>query len=93
MRSAAGAFCPRSRRLECLLDLFVRDLLAAGFAALRVGLAGADVAEYAVPAIRSSARPAVIDVRSLIQPRSSYIAKRRHSAIELLLVFRWYHAG
>jgi len=67
MRSGAGTFCPRSRRLECLLDFFARDLLADGFAALRVALAStADVAEHAVPAVRSSAKPAVIDVRRLI---------------------------
>jgi hypothetical protein len=41
-------------------------LPAAGFAALRVALAGTDAAEHTVPAVRSSARPAVIDVRRLI---------------------------
>jgi hypothetical protein len=49
-----------------LLDFLTRDLLATGFAALREALAGADVAEYAVPAVRSSARPAVMDFRRLI---------------------------
>src|ERR1700730_3702604 len=76
MRSGAGAFCPFSRRLECLLDFFTRDLLPAeaeDLAGVRVAFPvafpGADVADHAVPAVRSSARPAVIDVRSLIQPR------------------------
>src|SRR6266849_9288327 len=72
MRSGAGAFCPRSRFLECLLDLFTRDLAAAergaGFAALRAPFAPVNAAEH-VPAVRSSAKPAVIDVRSLIQPQ------------------------
>src|SRR5258706_16132039 len=97
MRSGAGVFCPRSRRLECLLDLFPRDLLpTAGFAELRVAFAGGAEADHTAPAVSSSARPAVIDVRSLIQPRLSisiapmYIANGRESAIELLLVSRWY---
>src|ERR1700682_8597 len=76
MRSGAGAFCPRSRRLECLLDFFTRDLLpgeAAGLAELAVALslAPGHVAAHAVPAVRSSAKPAVIGVRSFIQPRLS----------------------
>src|SRR5258705_3392640 len=112
MRSGAGAFCPGSLRLECLLDFFTRDLLAAdaaGRAALRVGLlaafpgafAGADGADQATPAVRSSAKPAVIDVRSLIEASTISIAtissqpylyrEGRDSTIELLLVFRWYH--
>jgi hypothetical protein len=81
MRSGAGAFCPGSRRLERLLDFFTRDLLdadAAGRAELRVALpaalpagfpaalAGEDGADHAAPAVRISAKPAVIDVRSLI---------------------------
>jgi hypothetical protein len=84
MRSGAGAVCPRSRRLECLPDFFTRDLPAAeaaGFAELRVLFAPVNAAEH-VPAVRSSAKPAVIDVRSLIQPRrlryryrALYIAK------------------
>lgn len=89
MRSGAGAFCPGSRRLECLLDFFKRDLLAAeaaGLAELRVALpvglpaafpgafAGADGADQAAPAVRSSARPAVIDVRSLIEASTICIA-------------------
>ena len=115
MRSGAGAFCPGSRRLECLLDFFKRDLLAAeaaGLAELRVALpvglpaafpgafAGADGADHATPAVRSSARPAVIDVRSLIEASTICIAtvfvaaylyrEDRDSTIELLLVFRWY---
>src|SRR5690348_16902781 len=72
MRSGAGAFCPRSRRLECLLAFFPRALPAAeaaGLAELRVAFPGVDVADHAVPAVSSSARPAIIDVRSLIQPR------------------------
>src|SRR5260370_16542085 len=74
MRSGAGAFCPGCRRLECLLDFFTRDLApaerVAGFAALRAPLAPVNAAEH-VPAVRSSAKPAVIDVRSLIRPRLS----------------------
>src|SRR6266404_5236161 len=115
MRSGAGAFCPGSRRLECLLDFFTRDLLpaeAAGLAKLRValpagfpvafpvGFPAADGADQAVPAVRSSARPAVIDVRSLIEASTICIAtifiaahlyrEGRDSTIELLLGFRWY---
>src|SRR5258708_27612732 len=82
MRSEAGAFWPGSLRLERLLDFFRRDLLAegaAGLAEVRVVLAaalpagfaaafaGADGADQATPAVSSSAKPAVIDVRSLIQ--------------------------
>src|SRR5258706_13672558 len=90
MRSGAGAFGPGSRRLECLLDFFTRDLLAAadaaGLAELRValpvGLAaafpadfpGADGADNALPALRNSARADEIDVRSLLQVSGIYIA-------------------
>src|SRR5258706_12348302 len=116
MLSGAVAFWPVSRRLECLLDFFTRDLLAAadaaGLAELRValpvGLAaafpaafpGADGADNAVPALRSSARPAVIDVRSLIEASAIciapiFIAAHLYRegcdwAIDLLLVFRSY---
>src|SRR5260221_12368923 len=97
MRSGAGVFCPRSRRLECLLDLFPRDLLpTAGFAELRVAFAGGAEADHAAPAASSSAKPAVIDARSLIQPRLSiyiatiYIANVRELDIEQLLGSRWY---
>src|SRR6266404_6651621 len=118
MRSGAGAFCPGSRRLERLLDFFKRDLPAAdaaGLAELRVALpvglpaafpgafAGADGADQAVPAVRSSAKPAVIDVRSLIEASTISIAtissqlylyrEGRDSTIELLLGFRWYDTG
>ena len=96
MRSGAGAFCPGSRRLECLLDFLRRDLLAAdaaGLAELRVALpvglpaglpgafAGADGADHATPAVRSSARPAVIDVRSLISLDYLYRDGRSRSPI------------
>ena len=85
MRSGAGAFCPGSRRLECLLDFLTRDLLAAeaaGRAALRVALpvgfpaafAGADRAHHAVPAVSSNAKPAVIDVRSFMQAPTISVA-------------------
>lgn len=110
MRSGAGVFCPGSRRLECLLDFFTRDLPAAGVAGraeLRVALppfpaafAGADGADHAAPAVRSSAKPAVIDVRSLIEASTISIAttssqpylyrEGRDWTIELLLGFRWY---
>src|ERR1700732_624970 len=102
MRSGAGAFCPRSRRLECLLDFFTRDLLppeAAVLAGLRVAFpvafVGADGADDATPAVRSSARPTVIDVRSLIEGSTIYLATNlyregRDWTIELLLGFRWY---
>src|SRR5438309_1573922 len=69
MRSGAGAFCPGSRRLECLLDFLTCALPLAearGFTALRVGLLGVDGADHTVAAVRSSASPAMIDVRSLI---------------------------
>src|ERR1700747_242962 len=95
MRSGAGAVCPRSRRLECLLDFFTRDLLAseAGRAELRVAFpafgaafgATFGVAAHAVPAVRSSARLAVIEVRSFIQPRSS---KVRHLSDDYLSMLR-----
>src|ERR1700730_2405108 len=82
MRSGAGTFCPRSRRLECLLDFFTRDLLPAeaeDLAGLRVAFpaafAGADGVDDAAPAVRISAKLAVIDVRSLIQPRLFLIAR------------------
>src|SRR6266436_2133850 len=96
MRSGAGVFWPRSRRLECLVDFFPRDLPAeeaAGFAELRVAFPGVEGADHAVPAVSTSARPAVIDFRSLMQPRLSIISAARDSAIELSLVLRWYHAG
>jgi hypothetical protein len=104
--------------LDCLLDFFTRDLLAAdaaGRAELRVALPvgfpagfpaafpGADGADQAVPAVRSNARPAAIDVRSLIEASPISIAtsssqpylyrEGRDSTIELLLVFRWYDTG
>lgn len=103
MRSGAGAFCPRSRRLECLLDFFTRALLAAegaGFAALRVAFPDAEGADHTAAAARSNARAAVIDVRSLIsaltmqldvsKSRPIYTAKGRDWTIGLLLVFRRY---
>src|SRR5579859_1455901 len=71
MRSGAGAFCPRCRRLECLLDFLTRDLPTTGDLGLaaRAGLLGVE-ADHAAPAVSSSARPAAIDVRSLItQPQ------------------------
>src|SRR5712675_352695 len=69
MRSGAGAFCPFSRCLECLLTFFARALLAAearGFEAPRVGLLGVDGADHTVAPVRSSAKPTIIDVRSFI---------------------------
>src|SRR5258707_13951329 len=78
MRRGAGTFCPRPPRLECL-DLFRRDLPAeaAGFAELRVAFPGVEVAHHAVPAVSTSARPAVIDSRSLIYPRLSILYRGR----------------
>src|SRR5579859_6046757 len=80
MSSGAGAFCPGWRRLECLLVFLPWDLLEAelvGFTALRAGFAGfagLEAAEYATPAVSSTAKPAVIDLRSLIvQPRLPYL--------------------
>src|SRR6266404_284904 len=107
MRSGAGAFCPGCRRLECLLDFFTRALPAVearGFEAPRVGLLGVDGADHTVAPVRSSAKPTIIDVRSLIisldyptrdLPASRPIntAKGRDQAIELLLVFRSYDTG
>src|SRR6266849_4979692 len=95
MRSGAGTFCPRSRRLDRLPDFLTRLLLPAAavdFPVLLEGFPEGEFADSAAPAVSSSIRPAGIAVRSRIAISIVYNADSRESAIELLLALRWYHA-
>src|SRR5256885_9201354 len=94
MRSGVGFSCPRSRRLECLLDFFPRAALPAGLAEALDGvlLAALDAAPTLVPAAKSSAKPAKSTLLSFIQPRLDIdIASSFEPAIELLFGFRRYY--
>src|SRR6266849_1468324 len=68
MRSEVGAFCPRSRRLECLLDFFALPLAAEPDALLPalLGFAGPEAADTPHSATNSSARVAGMALRSRI---------------------------
>ncbi len=70
MRSGVGAFCPRSRRLECLLDFLARapPLEAEPDALLPalLGFAGPEAADTPHSAASSSARVAGMAFRSRI---------------------------
>src|SRR5216683_3824448 len=68
MRSEVGAFCPRSRRLECLLDFFALPLAAEPDALLPalLGFAGPEAADTPHSAASSSARIAGMALRSRI---------------------------
>src|SRR5713226_4328386 len=70
MRSEVGAFCPRSRRLECLLDFLVRaPPVAAEPEALLpapLGFAGPEAADTPHSAASSTARIAGMALRSRI---------------------------
>src|SRR5229473_4074132 len=94
MRSGAGTFCPRSRRLDRLLDFLTRLLLpAADLPAVRaVAVPEGEFADCPGTAVSSSSRPTRIAVRSRIAVSSVCNADSRESAIELLLALRWYHA-
>src|SRR5260370_13765927 len=96
MRSEVGAFCPRSRRLECLLDFLARaPPVAAEPEALLpalLGFAGPEAADTPHSATNSSARVAGMALRSRIG-LDIYTADPLRPAIGLLLIVRWYHAG
>jgi hypothetical protein len=66
------------------MDFFTRDLLPAeaeDLATVRVAFpvafGGADGADDATPAVRSSTKPAVIDVRSLIEASTNLYREGR----------------
>src|SRR5260370_25020084 len=87
MRSEVGVFCPRSRRLECLLDFLARaPPLAAEPDALLpapIGLAGPEAADTPHCAARSSIRVAGMVLRSRISldPLYRRPAKARNRTI------------
>src|ERR1700682_607958 len=97
MRSGVGAFCPRSRRLECLLERFALAALPAeareGFDGALFGFAGRDPANTPLPLANSSAKVTRIVARTFIQPRYRSLQAVTRLAIELLLAVRRYHAG
>src|SRR5260370_30042700 len=68
MRSEVGAFCPRSRRLECLLDFFALPLAAEPDALppALLGFAGPEAADTPHSAASSTARIAGMALRSRI---------------------------
>src|SRR6266446_4580592 len=93
MRSGAGTFCPRSRRLDRLPDFLTRLLLpAADLPAVRAAVPEGEFADCPGTAVSSSTRATRIAVRNRIAVPIVYNADSRESAIELLLAFRWYHA-